>query len=90
MPPASESLMKDGLITEKFKGEYFSSWKMRFKSKMNLLNRNYAELFTYFETFDRQIEDSDFANSEGVLNQEKLGLSKAPKAYINAAARLTA
>ena len=74
--------MKDGLSIEKFKGEHFSSWKMRFKSKMNLLNGNYEELFKYFETFDRQIEDSDFANSEGVLHQEKLGLSKALKAYI--------
>ena len=41
--------MKDGLSIEKFKGEHFSSWKMRFKSKMNLLNGNYEELLELWE-----------------------------------------
>ena len=74
--------MKDGLNLEKFKGDNFSSWKMRFKSKMSLLNKQYVALFTHFEVFDREIVDSDFANSEGIVHEEKHGLSLTLKAYI--------
>ena len=45
-------------------------------------NGNYEEVFKYFETFDRHIEDSDFTNSEGIVHQYKVGLCKALKAYV--------
>ena len=81
--PASESAYKE-LYVEKFKGSNFSSWKLRFKSKMGLLNKEYGVLFPYFEQskFQQPITDSDFKKSDGTIDPEKLELSKALKAYI--------
>ena len=83
MPSVSEHLTKE-LYVEKFKGEHFQSWKSRFKSKMSLVNSIYTVLFDYFEqsTFDRPITDEDFKKSSGEVDQEKLLLSKALKAYL--------
>ena len=63
--PASESAYKE-LYVEKFKGNNFSSWKIRFKSKMGLLSEEYGVLFPYFEQskFNYPITDSDFKKSD--------------------------
>jgi len=57
MPSAADHLMKEFYV-EKFKGENFPSWKLRFKSKMSLVNSIYMALFEYFEQsmFDRPIK----------------------------------
>ena len=83
MPSAADHLMKE-LYVEKFKGENFSSWKIRFKSKMSLLNEDYGVLFAYFEQskFNYEISDNDFKKTDGSTDAEKLKLSKALKAYI--------
>ena len=72
------------LYVEKFKGENFLSWKLRLKSKMGLMSSDYNVLFNYFEQakFDKPINDNDFKKTDGSLDQEKIGLSKALKAYI--------
>ena len=72
------------VYVEKFKGEHFQSWKSRFKSKMSLVNNIYGALFEYFEEsiFDRPIVDDDFKTSNGQIDEDKLNLSKAVKAYI--------
>ena len=76
--------MAKELYVEKFKGEHFLSWKTRFKSKMNILNSVYGDLFDHFEQsmFDRPITDEDFKGSTGNVDQEKVSLSRALKAYI--------
>ena len=83
MPPASEQHGKE-LYIEKFKGDNFLSWKVRFKSKMGILNEGYNVLFAYFEQpeFDRPISDEDFKNTDGAVDEDKLKMSKALKAYI--------
>ena len=83
MPSTSEQHGKE-LYIEKFKGENFLSWKVRFKSKMGILNEEYNVLFAYFEQskFDRPISDEDIKKSDGNLDQDNLKLSKALKAYI--------
>ena len=83
MPASSESAYKE-LYVEKFKGNNFSSWKLRFKSKMGLLNKEYGVLFGYFEQskFNYPITDNDFKKSDGSIDPEKLELSKSLKAYI--------
>ena len=47
MPPSEQSGKE--LYIEKFKGDNFLSWKVRFKSKMGILNEEYNVLFAYFE-----------------------------------------
>ena len=84
MPPASEQHRKE-LYIEKFKGDYFLSWKVRFKSKMGILNGDYNVLLDYFEQskFDRPISDDDFKKSDGNIDQDELKMSKALKAYLH-------
>ena len=83
MPSTSEHLTKE-LNVEKFKGENFLSWKVRFKSKMGILNEEYNVLFAYFEQskFDRPISDDDFKKQDGSIDQDKLKMSKALKAHV--------
>ena len=83
MPASSESASKE-LYVEKFKGNNFSSWKLRLKSKMGLLNEEYGVLFGYFEQskFNYQITDNDFKKSDGSIDADKIKLSKSLKAYI--------
>ena len=78
------------LYVEKFKGENFRSWKLRLKSKMGLMSSDYNVLFNYFEQakFDKPINDNDFKKTDGSLDQEKIGLSKALKAYNSMPLRL--
>ena len=51
---------------------------------MGLLNEEYNILFPYFEqsSFNRSITDSDFKKSDGTVDQDKLKMSKALKAYL--------
>ena len=79
--PASENNTKE-LYIERFKGENFSSWKIIFKSKMGILNKDYNILFQYFEKFNQPITDSDFKKSDGTIDQDKTEMSRALKAYI--------
>ena len=81
MPSTSEHLAKE-LYIERFKGEIFLSCKLRFKSKMGILNEEYNIRFPYFEQskFDKPICDEDFKKTDGHLDQDKLNLSKGLKA----------
>ena len=80
MPPSEQSGKE--FYIEKFRGDNFLSWKVRFKSKMGILNEEYNVLFAYFEQskFDRPISDDDFKKSDGNIDQNKLKMSKALKA----------
>ena len=88
--PSSESYTTE-LYVDKFKGENLSFWKLRFKSKLGLLNEEYNILFSYFEqsSFNRTITDSDFKKSDGTVDQDKLEMPLRLHFYATAITLLT-
>ena len=75
---------KNEFHVSKFGGENFASWKLRFVSKMTILDSKYKTLFKGFEKLDstREITDNDFLKEDGSNNEEMIDLSERLKVHI--------